>query len=589
MSKDSRNNLCEQLDEIIPNLLNGNLTDFESEQLEGILENSQEAQEYFLNCIDVHVCLQSGWTDAATASQSKLLQSLLDAKLQSQSSGSTNLLSTGPDGFDSLSPTLFQSFNGFAVQGLLGLVAFLLAANLILVWFTSEANFAGRSGAAIEPSDVEVTQPQLVSMTACVWNPDEKMPSLGQSMGFGEVLNLLEGIAELDMVNADNNSARARIEGPASVYVRSDGQIGMRYGVMTVEVQGGKGEFVIDAPMGNIVLDGSASIGIVAKGDLNQVHCFDGQVMIEPSLLRDCNCTASLNVDEAASFNVEPDVGWAVTRFEASKKAFATTRSMAFDRLNLNTHYRQTVLASDPRIYWAFDGGTGAKDISTNEKQKIDASIDGQVSWRRYGENVAAEFGLTSSGGAFVSKASWPDKALDEYAVEFWIKPSHFHNGAVLGMVKTIDDRRNVPSPHGMFFEIGGPYHSTNYHTPRNSFRFLHRSPPSQDPKDGTSCRVPEEYDVRVWQHIVANKTPEQLQLFVNGELVSSRNDSTKLAPDMRIVVGQLYPQKGDRPFIGQIDEIAIYERALSSKEIEKHFKSVHPRNTNSNLPDLSL
>jgi hypothetical protein len=32
------------------------------------------------------------------------------------------------------------------------------------------------------------------------------------------------------------------------------------------------------------------------------------------------------------------------------------------------------------------------------------------------------------------------------------------------------------------------------------------------------------------------------------------------------------------RPFIGQLDELAIYDRALSPEEIAKHFQLIRPK-----------
>ena len=53
--------------------------------------------------------------------------------------------------------------------------------------------------------------------------------------------------------------------------------------------------------------------------------------------------------------------------------------------------------------------------------------------------------------------------------------------------------------------------------------------------------------------------------------------DTSKLPPGLRLAVGKLYPSKRTRRFVGQLDELAIYNRALSPEEIASHYRPVHP------------
>ena len=54
------------------------------------------------------------------------------------------------------------------------------------------------------------------------------------------------------------------------------------------------------------------------------------------------------------------------------------------------------------------------------------------------------------------------------------------------------------------------------------------------------------------------------------------RSNSTRshLNTDMQIVVGQLYIERTERRFIGQIDEVAIYDRCLSPHDLRRHIKA---------------
>jgi hypothetical protein len=45
----------------------------------------------------------------------------------------------------------------------------------------------------------------------------------------------------------------------------------------------------------------------------------------------------------------------------------------------------------------------------------------------------------------------------------------------------------------------------------------------------------------------------------------------------LHLVIGQLYTETVERFFIGQLDEVAIYNRALSGDEVETHHDLLRP------------
>ena len=57
------------------------------------------------------------------------------------------------------------------------------------------------------------------------------------------------------------------------------------------------------------------------------------------------------------------------------------------------------------------------------------------------------------------------------------------------------------------------------------------------------------------------------MRLYVNGELAAEEEDASELPAGLRLLVGRLYPSQRVRPFIGQLDELALYNRALSPKK----------------------
>jgi hypothetical protein len=72
--------------------------------------------------------------------------------------------------------------------------------------------------------------------------------------------------------------------------------------------------------------------------------------------------------------------------------------------------------------------------------------------------------------------------------------------------------------------------------------------------------------------------------LFIDGKLVGKTKESTKLPDGLYVLMGQLYPRSAylndevtSRLFVGELDEVALYDRALSESEIQQHFQLAQP------------
>ena len=75
---------------------------------------------------------------------------------------------------------------------------------------------------------------------------------------------------------------------------------------------------------------------------------------------------------------------------------------------------------------------------------------------------------------------------------------------------------------------------------------------------------------------MVCVRNDNSFSLYLNGEL--KQTVSEKSNNDDRpylFFMGKIDPLRTMRQFIGQIDEVAIYKRALSQDEILEHFNAV--------------
>ncbi|WP_442508694.1 LamG domain-containing protein [Novipirellula sp. SH528] len=441
-------------------------------------------------------------------------------------------------------------------------IANLPSANLPAAGFTSEAR-----------------PPQLVSMTACVWSSSSDLvPTIGEPIASGEVLNLVEGIAELRIGEKTPGEAIVRIEGPASVSIGVDGKIGLLHGSMTAKSLGtGSGNVTVNTSMGKVLADGQSSIGLVSSDSETEVHLFSGRVSVKPNQAEFSTNEIHLEAGEAVRISSNFEEGVTVVKFEASEANFVSARSPGFDPLNLGEEYVRAVLDSQPNIYWRFEELKGEfSQFVENQGSApgMNAMVVGNPGWRKYDTNRVAEMG-TSTSSAFRAVEPWPEKPLDEYTIEMWVKPQLFHHGEVFCMHAT-EGLADGRYPHTMMLETTAQHYFTHRlsDSPANRFRFVHRALRSDEPISVTSLFSGNQYQARLWQHVVSQKQGSRQMLWINGQLSAEHSNPAPLTENVQILVGQVYPTSVYRRFVGQIDEVAIYDRCLPPKELRSHIKA---------------
>jgi hypothetical protein len=91
----------------------------------------------------------------------------------------------------------------------------------------------------------------------------------------------------------------------------------------------------------------------------------------------------------------------------------------------------------------------------------------------------------------------------------------------------------------------------------------------------GMSLYSGQRYAARRWQHVVAVRNRDSLKLYLDGELAQTGRATGSTPKGLQLVVGQLYTDSLYRPYIGYLDELAIYDRALSAEEVEHHYRLI--------------
>jgi hypothetical protein len=171
---------------------------------------------------------------------------------------------------------------------------------------------------------------------------------------------------------------------------------------------------------------------------------------------------------------------------------------------------------------------------------------------------------------------------VEGYSFETWVKPSHFHRGAVLALTTgTRRSETDEPDHFGFRLELQRGF-TTNGRGRPGSIRFLHRNPPT--PGGGTSCYSNRLYELRHWQHVVTVKDGASMHVYLNGKKVATATDATPMARKFYLMVGQCVAET-KYCYVGQLDELAVYRRALSAEEIAEHCKLIRPGSRQS--PDI--
>jgi hypothetical protein len=371
--------------------------------------------------------------------------------------------------------------------------------------------------------------------------------------------------------------AHLQMEGPASVVLTAQGAASMNYGKVVIKTDGHTGAYPIETSFGRVLAEPKSKVGLIGFGSKAEIHCFRGRVVVDSPWLSANDgdvASVSLEAGEALQFT---DVGGATlqsSRTVAEEARFTPQVSMNTDFLSVSSDYVRAIVAARPAAYWRFEESAGG--VVRNEMgPTYQGHVKGEVGWVGPEGNRAIELGMNDKQGSLRAVESWDDVLSGDFSIEAWIKPSHYHLGSVVGFVGDFDPavQRNK---HGVLLETCGPSRPSDWRRV-NQVRFLHRSQLTADPKDGVSCFSGEPYEPRRWQHIVAVKQSDQLRLYVDGELKHTVTDDKPTPKDLHLVIGQLYTETVERFFRGQLDEVAIYSRALGADEVAEHHELLRP------------
>jgi len=225
---------------------------------------------------------------------------------------------------------------------------------------------------------------------------------------------------------------------------------------------------------------------------------------------------------------------------------------------NTTAGYREAVLMDMPVAYWRLgeDGTLRAVDeIGAHTGNYSGTYVQGASGALPDDGNTAVEFPGTNG---FVTFGDVLD--LTELSIEAWIKIDAIANGAFHHVVcKRMAD---VNGEQGYGINVS-PMFGINFAVARDSSY------------SGGAYMSPE---LDVWYHLVGTFDGLTAQLFVNGVSVDNVVKPVMMLDNPAPLLIGGYDRSGNGSFQGTIDEVAIYDTALSPNQVAAHYQAAGTR-----------
>jgi hypothetical protein len=204
--------------------------------------------------------------------------------------------------------------------------------------------------------------------------------------------------------------------------------------------------------------------------------------------------------------------------------------------------------------WWPFNGN--ANDESGNGNN---GTVNGAtLTTDRFGNANGAYNFYTSNGGGNIQLSGIG--LGDKFSICSWVRLNEFNPTNVSSIVS-----RYPGSGVGYELNIDNPIGT------RGIYGLIG---PESDPKNSIISK--NQFDLNVWGYIVWIKNGSYSAIYKNGVLVYETNSANITGPSSGVTYfGRA--QWGGNPFKGTIDDIAIYNRALTSQEVQNLYNAQLP------------
>ncbi len=526
--------------ELLDAHLTGDLSEDQKEAVELALRNDEALREVYFRQLRMDLALRVLLSNHAEVSGKAFTQGVLarlyageDRNREFSKSVLTEILEEQDKIVPMRWPDLVKSAAAAAVAALLAIIG-LKMVDLQREMGHTEAIFSLNNG----PSQRNYLA-RVQSARDAHWSNEENVLIRNDGWISNGVLELKSGVVEI----AFNSGARAFVEGPAKLSIESENRTFLEFGSMTAEVPEEASGFTVNTPRMNMVDIGTRfGVTVDSVGD-TEVHVMEGLVEVSRSsgnsvgaLLRE---GLALKADSRPLSDLKP-VAYAGDRFKLSAGSWQD---------------------SSPVIKYNFDESGGGQLFDTGNRRKggpYDLSLIGGSGFDRKPRRAPGMYGqcLVFEGSEPLTTSVSKDFRLeDPFTITFWVKiPPRVGRENDDNMISF--GREMTGWELGCRSAFGGGTLIV-----RNGDAFVAGSTDLADGK---------------WHHVAVRfiggssvQLNSHVHMYVDGdqEIISE----TKRAEVNMGRVGEL--RIGDlnlSGFSGWLDELAVYDQAISTIRIQK-------------------
>ena len=241
------------------------------------------------------------------------------------------------------------------------------------------------------------------------------------------------------------------------------------------------------------------------------------------------------------------------------------------------TNYKEAVLGDGPLAYWRLDetSGTTATDLAGHSSGPFNATYNGSPTLNQSGvmddglSNPSVDFDAINDYAVTADDNTLKFLSAQAFTAESWV------NADTTQENNTDDTTRSIVGCHNSVTasdEDGWRLFWTEDAGGDLQFVFERQNGTSQDAvsKGG--------YDLNTAYHVVGTFDGSTIRLYVNGVLVASAASTVSIpsAGQNGATIGTTETGSGDYTGFGladgQLDEITLYDRALTGQEIAEHY-----------------
>lgn len=210
--------------------------------------------------------------------------------------------------------------------------------------------------------------------------------------------------------------------------------------------------------------------------------------------------------------------------------------------------YSASVSSLPPSLvsYWKFDGASGnaIDSVGGNTLTNYDVDyVSGKI-------NNGADMAISSLDGGNQPSLNF---GAEDFAISLWFKTSV--DGDATLVSKISDD--SVTGGYAIRLR------------PSDTIWVLQPNLAA-----GTPVSVAFNYSTNTWHHLVLSRNGTTLKAYIDGSQVSSTTDSTIIASNQSFKIGRLSPAGYSSHFDGIIDEVGVWNRALTAGEVTSLYNS---------------